>query len=113
MTQPKDTVNTSKYKYFTNEECEFYPCHDKELRKSEEFNCLFCYCPLQYLECPGPYQVFKGADGIVRKDCTLCVLPHDGYFKSWNFIQHWLKKPVPWDSDSEIIRGEYDDPFGK
>ena len=32
------------YTWFQNRECEYFPCH-KGVRE-EEFNCLFCYCPL-------------------------------------------------------------------
>lgn len=106
--QPKDKVKTQNFQHFTNKECEFFPCHDlSKFKRPKEFNCLFCYCPLQYLECPGPYVVFKGTDGVVRKDCTACVLPHDGFFKSWNFIQRWLQKPIPWNWQNEIIEKDY------
>ena len=92
--QPKDQVSTIHFKGFTNEKCEFYKCH-KGVKK--EFNCLFCYCSLEFLKCPGPYKVFLDKNNIVRKDCSDCKLPHDGYEKSWNFIQKWLEKPIPWD----------------
>ena len=32
------------YTWFQNRDCEYFPCH-KDV-KEEEFNCLFCYCPL-------------------------------------------------------------------
>lgn len=108
MNQPKDKVKTQNFKYFTNTNCEFFPCHDLgKFKRSEEFNCLFCYCPLQYLECPGPYVVFKGVDGVIRKDCTACILPHDGFFKSWNFIQHWLKNPTAWEVTEKDVEIDY------
>jgi len=94
MPQPKDMVDTEYFKGFTNTECEFLPCHKGV--KTKEFNCLFCYCPLSFLECPGPYKVFVDKNGMKRKDCTDCTLPHNGYKKSWNFIQKWLEKPVSW-----------------
>lgn len=93
MTQPKDTVQSIYFKGYTNQACEFIPCH-KGVRG--EFNCLFCYCPLAYLECVGPYKVFTDKHGQRRKDCSSCKLPHDGYEKSWNFIQHALEHPVSW-----------------
>lgn len=107
MKQPKDLVNTDNFKGFTNIKCEFYPCHDTKKFKNKEFNCLFCYCPLQYLECPGPYIVFKDKDGIIRKDCSNCKLPHDGFLQSWRFIQQWLKKPIQWDFLREKIEIDY------
>lgn len=59
------------YKYFKNEKCEFFPCH-KGISE-EEFNCLFCYCPLYMLgdECGGNFIVNNGI-----KDCTNCLIPH-------------------------------------
>ncbi len=60
------------YQFFTNKECEFFPCHNTE--DLEEFNCLFCYCPLYSLgeECGGNPVFLE--NGI--KDCSQCVFPH-------------------------------------
>lgn len=81
-------VQGNHFKGFTNKECEFFPCH-KGIPE-DEFNCLFCYCPLVFMSCPGPYQIFIDRYGIERKDCSNCNLNHKGINKSWNFIQHWL-----------------------
>ena len=35
------------YKFFQNKKCEYFPCH-KGIPE-EDFNCLFCYCPLYTL----------------------------------------------------------------
>jgi Zn-finger protein len=59
------------YKYFCNERCDFYPCH-KNIDK-DNFNCLFCYCPLYTLKCNGNYTMID--DKI--KDCSNCTVPHD------------------------------------
>lgn len=102
MPEPKDTIKTEKYKGFTNSECEFYPCHDtSKFKHKDEFNCIFCYCPLVWLECPGPYTVIEDADGQKRKDCSLCTLPHDGYKQSWHImnLSKWQKKPTPWNGE--------------
>ena len=32
--------------FFANKDCEYYPCHPG----LKEFNCLFCYCPMNYAE---------------------------------------------------------------
>ena len=32
------------YAFFQNRECEYFPCH--KTSRPEDFNCLFCYCPL-------------------------------------------------------------------
>ena len=99
MGQPKDEVQTEHFKGFTNDQCEFFPCHTTdEFRSPEEYNCLFCYCPLVWLECPGPYTVIEDADGKPRKDCSMCTLPHDGYDRSWKLMNltHWQRDPKPW-----------------
>ncbi|MDY5436173.1 cysteine-rich small domain-containing protein [Peptostreptococcus porci] len=65
-----------KYKFFSHVECEFFPCHKLEGSdlKREDFNCLFCYCPLYALgkNCGGNFSVSES--GV--KDCTNCLLPH-------------------------------------
>ena len=91
--EPKDTTTNEAFKGFTNSNCPFLPCHPGVKRA---FNCLFCYCPLIAYECPGPYQTYTDRNGLVRKDCSACTLPHDGYEQSWNFIQKWLEYPRPW-----------------
>ncbi|ULB12369.1 cysteine-rich small domain-containing protein (plasmid) [Cereibacter azotoformans] len=91
--EPKDTTQNEAFKGFTNRACPFLPCHPGVKR---EFNCLFCYCPLIAYDCPGPYETYTDRNGLVRKDCSACTLPHDGYQQSWNFIQKWLEFPQPW-----------------
>ncbi len=64
-------VNTDRYKFFQNRECEYFPCHDSV--NEEEFNCLFCYCPLYFTEnCGGGCRYNE--KGI--KICTDCPVPH-------------------------------------
>lgn len=59
------------YKFVQNKACEFFPCHDMD---EEEFNCLFCYCPLYALKenCGGNPSFLE--DGT--KDCSLCTVTH-------------------------------------
>ncbi|MGI6074803.1 MAG: cysteine-rich small domain-containing protein [Pyramidobacter sp.] len=61
-----------RYSFFSHKECEFFPCHKGA--DPENFNCLFCYCPLYVLgrECGGNFRYLE--NGI--KDCTNCLLPH-------------------------------------
>ena len=61
-----------KFAFFNHTECEVFPCHKTE--RKEDFNCLFCYCPLYILddECGGNFKYRK--NGV--KDCTGCSLPH-------------------------------------
>jgi len=60
------------YHFFQNKECEYFPCHHGI--KEEEFNCLFCYCPLYALGdiCGGDFCYAE--NGI--KDCSNCLRPH-------------------------------------
>ncbi|MBQ3108450.1 MAG: cysteine-rich small domain-containing protein [Clostridia bacterium] len=58
--------------FFQNRECEYFPCHKTNC--AEEFNCLFCYCPLYALgeKCGGNFTYTE--NGI--KNCTDCLFPH-------------------------------------
>ena len=44
-----------EYSYFSHKKCEYFPCHKGV--DPENFNCLFCYCPLYALgdKCGGNY----------------------------------------------------------
>ena len=33
-----------EFSYFSHRKCEFFPCHKNA--DENNFNCLFCYCPL-------------------------------------------------------------------
>ncbi|MDR1067068.1 MAG: cysteine-rich small domain-containing protein [Clostridiales bacterium] len=61
------------YCFFQNKLCEWFPCHDTD--DAENFNCIFCYCPLYALGdmCGGDHSYTD--NGI--KDCSECVLPHE------------------------------------
>jgi Zn-finger protein len=70
-----DNEKIEKYKeksfaFFSNVECEYFPCHKTD--KTDSFNCLFCYCPLYFLDCGGNFSYTP--TGI--KDCSGCLLPH-------------------------------------
>ena len=60
------------YKFCQNRSCEFFPCHKG--MDTENFNCLFCYCPLYPLgnQCGGSFTYLE--NGI--KDCSGCLIPH-------------------------------------
>lgn len=62
----------ANYDFFQNRNCEYFPCHS--CRDTENFNCLFCYCPLYALgdSCGGNFTYTS--DGI--KDCSGCLRPH-------------------------------------
>ena len=56
---------------YANRECKYFPCHAVD---EEEFNCLFCYCPLYpYPDCGGTYTCAK--TGV--KNCRDCGFPHE------------------------------------
>ncbi|WP_439185702.1 cysteine-rich small domain-containing protein [Carboxylicivirga taeanensis] len=66
-----DKHTTENYKFCQHKKCEFFPCHT--VKNEDEFNCLFCFCPLYMLKdkCGGN---FKYTNGV--KDCSDCLLPH-------------------------------------
>ena len=57
--------------FFQNRDCEYFPCHKGA---GEDFNCLFCYCPLYALgdACGGNCHYNEA--GV--KDCASCLIPH-------------------------------------
>lgn len=59
-------------RFFENRACQYFPCHNRK----EDFNCLFCYCPMYHIKnCPGN-PVFKEKNGKELKICTNCTFPH-------------------------------------
>ncbi len=60
------------YAFCQNKECELFPCHPTE--HPEDFNCLFCYCPLYALgdRCGGNFTYLENG----FKDCSGCLVPH-------------------------------------
>ncbi len=60
------------YTYFSHRDCEYFPCHEGADR--DNFNCLFCYCPLYALgrDCGGDFDYLPS--GV--KDCSRCLYPH-------------------------------------
>jgi len=67
-----DDWHGKHYAFFQNRECECFPCH--EVAHPEDFNCLFCYCPLYALgeKCRGNFRYTES--GV--KDCSACAFPH-------------------------------------
>ena len=83
-------LSKKNYTFFNHKECEFFPCH--KTNDPENFNCLFCYCPLYALgkDCGGNF-VFTET-GI--KDCGNCMFPHvrENYDKIVARYQDIIKK---------------------
>lgn len=75
----------NSYRFYSNTECKYFPCHS--VKQPENFNCLFCYCPLYLLDCKGNYVEVNGV-----KNCSNCLIPHnkDGYI----YINKVLKEQV-------------------
>ena len=61
-----------RYRFYQHRQCEFFPCHSGV--REDDFNCLFCYCPLYALgrRCGG--QFTYTSQGV--KDCSACTIPH-------------------------------------
>ena len=83
--------------FFCNRECEYFPCHETD--DPDNFNCMFCYCPLYMLgdQCGGDFSYISG--GI--KDCSGCLKAHDPDFQDvitekWEQIKQiaTMKKPA-------------------
>lgn len=72
MSNQKPSQTSRHYAFFSNRDCEFFPCHPGA--DPENFNCLFCYCPLYLLgeECGGNFVWLE--NGV--KDCSGCLFPH-------------------------------------
>jgi tRNA(Arg) A34 adenosine deaminase TadA/Zn-finger protein len=69
--------------YFSNVDCEYYPCHGMENQ-----NCLFCYCPLYLVaDCGGNFSAAGGA-----RDCSSCRIVHDE--GGWEYVQKKLGETV-------------------
>ncbi|MDO5563928.1 MAG: cysteine-rich small domain-containing protein [Eubacteriales bacterium] len=71
--------NKNSYKFFQNKDCEYFPCHN--MKNEDDFNCLFCYCPLYALgkNCKGNYLYINDI-----KDCSNCIIPHES--KNYEYI---------------------------
>lgn len=96
-------METNHYQFSQNRECEFFPCHQTE--KPEEFNCLFCYCPLYALKnrCGGNFHYMD--DGI--KDCSNCMIPHSpgGYLYIMSHMEEIMELGRQTPAEEEAQRG--------
>ena len=76
------------YSFFSHRRCEYFPCHPTG--DPENFNCLFCYCPL--------YALGRACGGNLRytekgvKNCSRCTLPHRR--ESYGYIIAKLREMV-------------------
>ena len=84
----------ANYAFFQNRECEYFPCHRGV--EEQNFNCLFCYCPLYCLgdRCGGSFTYLS--NGI--KDCSTCTKPHrrenyDKIMEKMTQVMEMAKRP--------------------
>ncbi|MCL2137316.1 MAG: cysteine-rich small domain-containing protein [Coriobacteriia bacterium] len=73
-------------KFFANRDCEYYPCHEDA--DTNDFNCMFCFCPLYMLgdSCGGKFVYTE--KGV--KSCINCDLPHKASY--YDVIMDKLKE---------------------
>ncbi len=81
-----DAWRTKEYSFFSHTACEYFPCHKTD--HPEDFNCLFCYCPLYLLgdRCGGNFTYT--AKGV--KNCKNCLIPHQR--KNYGYITRRLRE---------------------
>lgn len=84
----------NNYSFCQNKNCEFFPCH--KIENLENFNCLFCYCPLYALgkDCGGNYKYINGI-----KDCSNCSFPHQK--ENYSKVIEGTKKLIEMVSEKE------------
>ena len=64
----------NNHQFYSNKACKYFPCHEDI--PEDEFNCMFCYCPLYLIEkCGGTY-TYLDINGNKIKDCSNCLTPH-------------------------------------
>lgn len=85
---------SENFKFVQNRKCEYFPCHRTE--KKDEFNCLFCFCPLYMLKdkCGGHFKYTKNV-----KDCSDCTFVHT--LKAHQYVMSKMKKVIAIGSERE------------
>ena len=96
-------MRKNDFNHFQNVDCRYFPCHDTV--PLEDFNCLFCYCPLMFIgECGGRYTIMESG----FKDCSKCTRNHDK--DSWKFVIARLREHMDVKVKfSDINKGEQND----
>ena len=92
--------------FFANRNCKYFPCHKTE--DTDNFNCLFCYCPLYGMgpDCGGHFRYTK--KGV--KDCTGCLVPHkrENYPLIMDKLRAWNRR-----GQTDAALENYSDPGKK
>ena len=101
MGEQKKYWEGKHFAFYTNKECEYYPCHP--VPEGTEFNCLFCYCPLYMLgrKCGGNFTYLES--GV--KDCSKCLVPHRR--ENYGFIAASFQKIAGEMAEREKKEGQY------
>lgn len=82
-----ETAKKNGFDFFCNTSCEYFPCHNSKQVDNQEFNCLFCYCPLyNYNNCGGNFTYLENG----CKDCSQCIVPHNR--NNYNYIVKKLQE---------------------
>ena len=78
----------NSHRFFRNTECKYFPCHKTDA--PEDFNCLFCFCPLYAMgdKCGGDY-TYVGKNRDV-KSCANCVRAHR--YEFYDYVISKLKE---------------------
>lgn len=89
----KSASSQQDHTFFTNRSCKYFPCHKTE--DTDNFNCLFCYCPLYAMgpDCGGHFRFTE--KGV--KDCTGCLVPHkrENYPVIMDKLRAWNRRREP------------------
>jgi len=79
------------FHFFQNTQCRYFPCHGKKRGTGsvpiEDFNCMFCHCPLFFINCGIKVPMLKGF-----KDCSTCTRIHDK--DGWKFVMARLRDHI-------------------
>lgn len=85
------------YRFFCNRACKYFPCH-KGIQV-EDYNCLFCYCPMySRKECLGSPNFIISKRGKRIKDCSGCNYPHKAENYE-NIIRFLAENPVVFEEE--------------
>ena len=68
----KEFWEDKEFSFYSHKKCEYFPCHKGA--DPDNFNCLFCYCPLYAMgtRCGGDFHITESG----YKDCSDCQIPH-------------------------------------
>lgn len=86
----KEEAMPNSSSFFENRACKYYPCH----KNIDKMNCMFCYCPMYFLDkCLGKPEYIE-KDGKSIKVCTNCTFSHqpENYGTIMKYLSTKIKK---------------------